>query len=163
MEGEYKRHSFWRITGSIIGGVIIAAAFAVAFGALVMVLWNWLMPAIFGLGTIGYWQGFGLVLLVKLLFGGIGHKGMEPAKSKDYDGHWHGKEWHRKHDAKEWSRNHRGMHWHGYGHQVGHDGHFDDVYEDWWEKEGAASFEAFMGKKEPDKSKRAEAEEKKDE
>lgn len=47
--------------------------------ALLMVLWNWLMPPIFGLITLTYWQAGGLLLLSKLLFSGFnfnkrGHK-----------------------------------------------------------------------------------------
>ena len=33
-----------------------------------MLLWNWLMPDLFGLKEITYWQGWGLVLLSHLLF-----------------------------------------------------------------------------------------------
>jgi hypothetical protein len=62
-----------RIIGMVFVGVIFAVFFALVFGLLVMVLWNWLMPAIFGLGKIGFWQAFGIVLLSKLLFGGSGH------------------------------------------------------------------------------------------
>ncbi len=38
--------------------------------ALVQCLWNWLLPDIFGLKEISYWQAFGLFILAKLLFGG---------------------------------------------------------------------------------------------
>ncbi|AGN33701.1 hypothetical protein SWYG_00192 [Synechococcus phage S-IOM18] len=31
-----------------------------------MLLWNWLMPGIFGLATIGYFKAFGLYLLARL-------------------------------------------------------------------------------------------------
>jgi hypothetical protein len=48
-----------------------AVLFFVAFGFGVMALWNWLMPALFGLKTIGYWQALGLFVLAKVLFGGI--------------------------------------------------------------------------------------------
>jgi hypothetical protein len=45
---------------------------AVAFlGLLVMALWNSLMPALFGMRSIGFWQALGLFLLSKLLFGGF--------------------------------------------------------------------------------------------
>jgi hypothetical protein len=65
-----------RIAGMVILGVIGAAFFALVFGWLVMILWNWLMPVIFHLGEISYWQSFGIVILAKLLFGGIGgHRG----------------------------------------------------------------------------------------
>jgi hypothetical protein len=38
---------------------------------LVMTLWNWLMPAIFGLITLTFWQAAGLLLLSKLLLSGF--------------------------------------------------------------------------------------------
>ena len=34
-----------------------------------MLLWNWLMPDLFGLQTIGFWQACGLLVLSSLLFG----------------------------------------------------------------------------------------------
>lgn len=46
--------------------------FAGGFGLLVMVLWNWLMPEIFGLTALTFWQAAGLLLLCKILFGGLG-------------------------------------------------------------------------------------------
>jgi hypothetical protein len=60
-----------RIIMMVIGGVVVASVFALLFGWLVMLLWNWLMPSLFSLTTISYWQGFGIVLLSKLLFGGF--------------------------------------------------------------------------------------------
>jgi hypothetical protein len=36
-----------------------------------MLLWNWLMPEIFGLPLINYWKGWGLLLLNFILFKGI--------------------------------------------------------------------------------------------
>lgn len=52
---------------------ICLVAFATVFGALVMVLWNWLMPCIFGLPELTFWQAVGLLVLCKLLFGGVMH------------------------------------------------------------------------------------------
>jgi hypothetical protein len=48
--------------------------FAVAegFSAVVMLLWNWLMPALFGLGVISFWQALGILVLSRILFGGFG-------------------------------------------------------------------------------------------
>ena len=37
-------------------------------GAPLMLLWNWLMPEIFGLPYIGFWQACGLQLVATLLF-----------------------------------------------------------------------------------------------
>lgn len=40
----------------------------IAFCVAVMLLWNWLMPGIFGLKTITIWQAGGLFLLSRILF-----------------------------------------------------------------------------------------------
>lgn len=50
----------------VIGLVAIAI-----FSAAVMLLWNCLIPAIFGLTTISFWQALGLLALTRILFGGI--------------------------------------------------------------------------------------------
>lgn len=55
-------------------GLIAATAVIFVFGFFVMWLWNWLMPDIFGLPAITYWQAWGLLLLGHLLFGGAGHE-----------------------------------------------------------------------------------------
>jgi len=51
-------------------------AIAAGFSAAVMVLWNWLMPSLFGLITISFWQAVGIFVLCRLLFGSFsgGHK-----------------------------------------------------------------------------------------
>jgi hypothetical protein len=49
----------------IIGLLILAG---LLFGVPVMILWNLLMPDIFGLPVIGFWQAFGLNLLSSILF-----------------------------------------------------------------------------------------------
>jgi hypothetical protein len=59
----------------------MAVIFAFAFGWLVMILWNNLMPTLFGLTTISYWQSVGLLVLTKLLFGGFGHPAGHPYKA----------------------------------------------------------------------------------
>ncbi len=41
-------------------------------GAVTMELWNALMPALFKLPVVGFWQALGLLLLSKLLFGSFG-------------------------------------------------------------------------------------------
>lgn len=52
----------------------------ILFGFVAMWLWNWLMPAIFGLKTITFWQAVGLVILGKLLFGGFHRHGSRRGK-----------------------------------------------------------------------------------
>jgi hypothetical protein len=56
---------------------IVMVAFVV-FGFVTMHLWNWLMPAIFGLRAISFVQGLGLVILSKILFGGFHRHGGGP-------------------------------------------------------------------------------------
>jgi predicted membrane chloride channel (bestrophin family) len=51
-------------------GLFVVLATAV-FSFVVMELWNWLMPAIFGLHLISFWQALGLLVLSKILFSGF--------------------------------------------------------------------------------------------
>jgi hypothetical protein len=50
-----------------IGGIVLLAL----CGLVVMLLWNWLMPELFGLKTLTYWQAWGLLILSQILFKGI--------------------------------------------------------------------------------------------
>lgn len=55
-------------------GVKIALLVALAIAVVsfvVMSLWNWLMPALFGWQLISFWQALGLLVLSKILFGGF--------------------------------------------------------------------------------------------
>jgi hypothetical protein len=49
----------------------MGVAFAALFTFVVMLLWNWLMPALFGWHMITYWQALGILVLSKILFGGF--------------------------------------------------------------------------------------------
>ena len=40
-------------------------------GFAIMGLWNWIMPAVFGLGMITFWQAIGILILGRLIFGGF--------------------------------------------------------------------------------------------
>jgi hypothetical protein len=61
--------------GNRIARVLRFVAFAVlgaaVFGYVVMRLWNWLTPALFGWHLITFWQALGILLLSKILFGGF--------------------------------------------------------------------------------------------
>jgi hypothetical protein len=111
-----------RFAGFVVLGVVAVGVFALVFGWLVMLLWNWLMPAIFGLGTISYWQAFGLVILAKLIFGGVGgwgrHRGPghRPGRGP-WNDHW-------KVRREEWR-------W----------------YSDFWREEGRESFDRYVERK----------------
>lgn len=65
---HFKNHGHWAVIPMILFGIIIAFLMAFLFGYFVMLLWNWLMPVIFGLVKITYWQAWGLVLLCHILF-----------------------------------------------------------------------------------------------
>jgi hypothetical protein len=56
----------------IIGAIVVAVAILFFVAALmslpVMLLWDWLMPTIFGLPEITWFQAWGLLFLCGLLF-----------------------------------------------------------------------------------------------
>jgi len=55
-----------------IFGVLLFVGIAIAgFGQAVHQLWNLLMPDIFGLKAISFWQAVGLMALCWILFGGL--------------------------------------------------------------------------------------------
>ena len=119
-----------RIVGMVLAGVVFAAAFALAFGWLVMILWNWIMPTIFHLSEIGYWQAFGILLLAKIVFGAFGNRGPGhgPGRGNPWGGNpfrresWHRGDWH---EDREWWK---------YAH-------------DFWKEEGRDAFQRFVERK----------------
>ena len=44
-------------------------------GEVVRQLWNWLLPPLFGLRQITFWQAIGILALCRILFGGFGGRG----------------------------------------------------------------------------------------
>jgi len=112
---------FFRIIGMVILGLAFAVVFALIFGLVVKLLWNWLMPALFGLGKISYWQAFGIVILAKILFSGFGHRvgnHHEPFRSRFRD------------------------RWPFFTERVG--GKDWRHYRDFWREEGKAAFEDYV-------------------
>ena len=53
--------------------IVGMALFAFLGGELVMHLWNWLLPSLFGWRTLTFWQALGILALCRILFGGFGH------------------------------------------------------------------------------------------
>ena len=53
----------------VIGAPIAVAAILLLVSYVVMLLWNCLIPGIFGFSVITFWQAMGLFVLCKLLFG----------------------------------------------------------------------------------------------
>ncbi len=75
----------------IVFVVIIFTGLVLLAGYVLMRLWNWLMPDLFGLTTIGYWQALGIMLMAKIIFGfgnhsskGSNHKSKKRHKDDRY-------------------------------------------------------------------------------
>jgi len=59
--------------------LLIAAVAVGVLSFVVMSLWNWLMPTLFGRPLITYWQALGLLILTRILLGGFhGRPGPPP-------------------------------------------------------------------------------------
>ncbi len=109
---KYTLYTVLGLAGAFLLGLL--------FGNVIMWLWNWLMPSLFGLRTIGFWEGLGLFLLAHILFGfgGSSHSGDGGSK------HHHHKHHHGGHDETcEWKD------W--------------EYYDDWWEEDGKTAFHAY--------------------
>ncbi len=95
---EFKHKRRWWF----VFGLPFMLAFLALAGLVLMLLWNALLPSIFGLKAIGYWQALGLLILARLLFGSFG-RGPRTYFSRR-------RQWER---WKEWHKEHRDFHPHG--------------------------------------------------
>ena len=66
-----KKKLLWIAPLAIIAMVIFIAI----GGEVIMLLWNWLLPMLFGWRQITFWQALGLLALCRILFGGLGIRG----------------------------------------------------------------------------------------
>ncbi len=126
MEGyvENKIKKIVKVIFIGIFGAVAIAALALLFGYIVMLLWNWLIPAIFGLGIITFWQAVGIIILAKLLFGGFGGGSGRPGRRKK------NLEKRMKHRLRERCSETGIREWR--------------FYDQYWEKEGKAAYEAYV-------------------
>ena len=62
--------------------VLFGIVYVGIMGLVTVGLWNRLMPAILGLPAISFWQALGLLLLSRLLFGGLGGWGRRVRKAR---------------------------------------------------------------------------------
>jgi hypothetical protein len=117
--------------GLTILGLVTFSVFGLIFGLIVQMLWDWLMPAIFHLPKINYWQAFGIIILGKLIFGSFGHDGHH--HRPHFPRHFH--HLHHSHCQNGWddAKSKNKGHWKNWEH-----------YEDWWSKEGKAAFENYI-------------------
>jgi hypothetical protein len=63
-----------KFLSSISAFFLIAVGVALLIGGPLWLLWNWLMPTIFGLPYITFWQAVGLNILSAILLGKINVK-----------------------------------------------------------------------------------------
>lgn len=116
-----------RIAGRIVRGIVIGLLLALVFGLFVQLLWNWLMPGVFGLREIAYGQAIGLVVLAHILFG---HKGMHHGMRHRFGPHGHGPWAWGGPCSPEDVANGRIKDWR--------------KYDEWWEAEGREAFRKYI-------------------
>jgi len=65
----------------IVPAAIVAIPLFIFLGGeIVMWLWNWLLPGLFGWRLITFWQALGLLALCRILFGHHGWRGQGRSK-----------------------------------------------------------------------------------
>ena len=121
----HRKKNPFTIAGWVVGGVILAVLFALVFGYFVMLLWNWLMPEIFGLPEITYLEAAGIIILSRLILGGLGHHHHHDKhkKYKKFKGGFNcDEDFYR--DAEDWKH-----------------------YHEYWKDEGEDAFKEYLKKK----------------
>ncbi len=108
IEVERKTRDYVAKGFKILFFVLLGIGIAFLVGYIVMRLWNWLMPELFDLPMISYWQAVGVLVFAKIIFGfgsGDGPGGNKKSKRgpnkgkcnplrrdfsewKHYDGFW---------------------------------------------------------------------------
>jgi hypothetical protein len=84
--------------------ILLPVAF-ISLGSLItMGLWNWLLPSLFGLGTISFIQAAGILILARILFGwkGFHHRGWHGHMQYAHAGNCHP----HAHFRKAWMHHH---------------------------------------------------------
>lgn len=121
LKHKLRKKSPMEIVGAIIFGGILITGLAILFGYVIMWLWNWLMPMIFGLPMLTFWQAVGLFALSKFLLGGIGGSCDKKSSKKK----WKCKDKEEsKTDFSKWKH-----------------------YDEFWDEEGEERYQEFLEKK----------------
>lgn len=63
---------FYENVGKFFIWLALMAFMALILGVFVMLVWNWIMPLLFGLATISFIEGWGVAFLCGMLFKGRG-------------------------------------------------------------------------------------------
>ncbi len=86
MRSKVKR--IMMIAPLAIVGIVL---FIFVGGEIVLHLWNWLLPPLFGWRQLTFWQAIGLLVLCRILFGGVSGRGMH----RSYSGRRMAERWQR--------------------------------------------------------------------
>ena len=70
-DANMRKRWIFLAPGDLLGILL----FAFIGGEVVQLLWNWLLPPLFGWPQITFWQALGLLALCRILFGGFGRHG----------------------------------------------------------------------------------------
>lgn len=142
----------------VIGFVILGSAVVIGFGFVVKGLWNWLMPELFGLKEINYWQGLGILLLAKILFGSIGGNTSSKSKDSESDGVRRAigqalhegmqQEFYKEYDKKHSQVPQEECEKHSSSENIDQ----EKLYDKWWAEEGEMKFESYLRKIEKEES-----------
>jgi hypothetical protein len=130
----------------LVGGLTVAALIGLLFGVVVQHLWNAILPDLFGFPEVDFWQAVGLVVLSRLLFGGMGPKGRGPFKRHgEFDRHRHQsvRDYYRRRHLP-WSY---GMHDTLYNSADESD---RKAFRDYWSERGQKDFEAYRKERQPE-------------
>jgi hypothetical protein len=76
-----KKKLIWLAPLAVVG----VALFAALGGWIVELLWNALLPPLFGWPAVTFWQALGLLVLCRILFGGLGCSGTRTSARRRMD------------------------------------------------------------------------------
>ena len=82
------KHKGKRIAAFATAAIVGMLLFTFVGGYLVRLLWNWLLPPLFGWREVTFWQALGLLALCRILFGGSGILGSHRARRRYRLGPW---------------------------------------------------------------------------
>jgi hypothetical protein len=68
--------------------ILAMVLFIFVGGEVVMKLWNWLLPGLLGLRQITFWQGLGILVLCRILFGSLGGHRPRSYMARRMAGRW---------------------------------------------------------------------------
>jgi hypothetical protein len=71
-----------RIVTRIVQTLTTSIVFIAVGGGVVLQLWNWLLPPLFGVPQVTFWQALGILALCRILFGGFGDPTKDRSESR---------------------------------------------------------------------------------